>query len=471
VCAACARKQRHATENGALVPDDFWLRPDVQAAISHGEFGRLSLLVRRRSGLRQSDMAVRTGLSQGFLSQLEQGRRRLTRLDSVAAFLAGIGTPDGLIPRPLREQTVILPSPSRSAAPGGELAAHARAPHGASDVRDIATNAALQGLRFAEEMSTTNVTDLEVADLEATIARLAKEYVHTPVRRLFNEMVVTRDRLFHLLKGRQFPRQTQALYLLAGVSSLLLAHASQNLGDEEAALAQLQTAWTLAEHTDSDDLRAWVKGTVALIAEWSTEQHAALEYTEHALQFATTGETRARIAAIEARTAARLGNRDRALRALDELRRVRESGAEGGAGLQRFGGILTFPEAKQEYYIGGTYILLGEYDLAERHSARALHLYEHGPAADRSYGDEALARLNIATGHIATGEAEGAQEHLRTLFELPPEQRIKQLGDAMQGVAALLTGPRWAGSPLARSLADEARTYSTSGTRTKAIGP
>jgi transcriptional regulator with XRE-family HTH domain len=438
------------------VPEDFWQRPDVQEAITHGEFGRLSLLVRQRSGLRQSDMAVRTGLSQGFLSQLEQGRRRLTRLDSVAAFLAGIGTPDGLIPSPLREHTAVLHSPPRSAAPLGELTDRAGAPHGDSDMRDIATNAALQGLRFAE--------------LEATIARLAKEYVHTPVRRLFKEMVVTRDRLFHLLKGRQFPRQTQALYLLAGVSSLLLAHASQNLGDEDAALAQLQTAWTLAEHTrpahccgrgaDSDDLRAWVKGTVALIAEWSTEQHAALEYTQHALQFATTGETRARIAAIEARTAARLGNRDRALRALDELRRARESGTEGRAGLQRFGGILTFPEAKQEYYIGGTYILLGEYDLAEQHSARALHLYEHGPTAERSYGDEALARLNIATGHIATGEAEGAQE-----------QRIKQLGDAMRGVAALLTGPRWAGSPLARSLADEARTYSSSGTRTKVIGP
>jgi transcriptional regulator with XRE-family HTH domain len=463
------------------VPEDFWQRPDVQEAITHGEFGRLSLLVRQRSGLRQSDMAVRTGLSQGFLSQLEQGRRRLTRLDSVAAFLAGIGTPDGLIPSPLREHTAVLHSPPRSAAPLGELTDRAGAPHGDSDMRDIATNAALQGLRFAEEMATTNVTDLEVADLEATIARLAKEYVHTPVRRLFKEMVVTRDRLFHLLKGRQFPRQTQALYLLAGVSSLLLAHASQNLGDEDAALAQLQTAWTLAEHTrpahccgrgaDSDDLRAWVKGTVALIAEWSTEQHAALEYTQHALQFATTGETRARIAAIEARTAARLGNRDRALRALDELRRARESGTEGRAGLQRFGGILTFPEAKQEYYIGGTYILLGEYDLAEQHSARALHLYEHGPTAERSYGDEALARLNIATGHIATGEAEGAQEHLRTLFELPQEQRIKQLGDAMRGVAALLTGPRWAGSPLARSLADEARTYSSSGTRTKVIGP
>lgn len=469
VCASCTRTQQLEAELRPLVPEEFWQNPDVRTAIAGGDFGRLSLLVRRLAGLRQADMAFRTGLSQSFLSLLEQGRRRLTRLDNVAQFLAGIGTPDALIPGPLHDQVraELAAGGNRPALPPRNTErAHSRS-RGASH---LTADAAFQALRFMEEMAATNVTDLELADLESQVAQQATQYVHTPLRDLFTDMVGTRDQLFRLLKGRQFPRQTQRLYLLAGASSLLLAHASQNLGDEEAALIQLQTAWTLAEHTDSDDLRAWVKGTVALIAEWSTDQQVALEYTQQATQFATGAETRARIAAIEARTAARIGDRNRALQALDDLHRARDLTSRTDE-LGRFGGILTFPEAKQEYYIGGTYALLGEHTLAEQHSIKALDLYQSGPPNQRSYGDEALARLNIATGRIAAGDTEGAEEQLHILFALPEEQRIRQLADAMDGVAALLESPRCSRSPLARELADAARSYMSPRKRTKVINP
>ncbi|MEU9429044.1 helix-turn-helix transcriptional regulator [Streptomyces sp. NPDC048342] len=467
LCATCARGQRLVACSAPRVPDTVWRETEVQAAIAAWEFGRVSRLVRKAAGLRQDDIAFMTGLSQGHVSMLEAGSRRLTSLEKVAQFLNGIGAPDALLPAPLGgvQQAASTPlAPERTSLNEGNSGGGRQT----SDARNIAARAAAQSLQFVEEITNSNVSDVELVKLEAEVARLATEYVHAPLHSLFEDLLSTRDSIFSLLKGRQPPRQARELFLLAGTSCLLIAHASQNLGDEGAAIAQLQTAWTLAEHADRDDLRAWVKGTAALFAEWSPRQQAALDYAQQAMLLASGGETRARIAAIEARTAARVKDSDRAIAALDELKRARELRAEPG-GLTRFGGLLTFPVAKQEYYIGGTYALLGKHRLAEEHATAAIRLYESGPQELRSYGDEALARLDIVTARIAAGEVEGAGEQLRPILELPEDRRIRQLGDAMHGVARLLEDPRFARSRRARELADEARGYQVIDTRAKVI--
>nr|WP_243659546.1 XRE family transcriptional regulator [Streptomyces sp. BK205] len=417
-------------------------------------------------------MAHMTGLSQGFLSMLEAGNRRLTNLTKVARFLNGIETPVALLPASFRERyaaPAILPSP----APGAEPPV-VKLPGGsgeqAADLHELAAQAAVQSLRFAEGVTASNVSDVELEALEADVTRIATDYVHAPLHPLFNDLVLTRNKLFSLLNGRQPPHQTSQLYLLAGTSCLLLAHATQNLGDQDSAIAQIHTAWTLADHAAHDELRAWVKGTAALIAEWSTHRHSSLEYTQQALRYAPEGETRIRTAAIAARAAARVGDRTTALAALQELERARDQRTDPD-GLTRFGGLLTFPTAKQEYYIGGTYALLGEHQQAARHAARAINLYETGPADHRSYGDEALARLDVVTAHIATGELEAASEELQPILRLPEERRIRQLGDAMGEVAKLLEEPRIARSRTARDLADATRGYQVIDTRAKALTP
>ncbi|MEU1456853.1 helix-turn-helix domain-containing protein [Streptomyces avermitilis] len=467
-CSACARERRLDTRLQRRVPDTVWQHPEVQSAIAVWDFGRASRLIREQANLRQDDMAHMTGLSQGFLSMLEAGTRRLTNLDKVARFLNGIEAPDSLLPAPFHEHHAALPSPPLP--PTGPPAVDLQLATGeqAADLYELATQAAAQSLQFAEAATKTNVSEVELEGLESTITRIATDYVHAPLHPLFHDLLSTRDRLFSLLSGHQPPGQTRELYLLAGTSCLLLAHASQNLGDQDSAIAQLQTAGTLAEHADHDDLRAWVKGTAALIAEWSTHRHTALEYTQQAIRFAPVGETRVRTAAIGARAAARVGDRNTALAALKELEHAREQHTDPN-GLTRFGGLLTFPEAKQEYYIGGTYALLGEHERAEQHAAAAIGLYEMGPKEQRSYGDEALARLDIVTARIASGEIEGAGEQFQPILELPVDRRIRQLGDAVQEVATLLEEPRFARSRVARELADATRGYQVIDTRAKAL--
>jgi hypothetical protein len=98
-------------------------------------------------------------------------------------------------------------------------------------------------------------------------------------------------------------------------------------------------------------------------------------------------------------------------------------------------------------------------------------LYESGPDEHRSYGDEALARLDIVTARIAVGEIEGAGEQLQPILELPADRRIRQLGDAMRAVTRLLEEPRFARSSAAHALADATRGYQAIDTRTKALTP
>jgi tetratricopeptide (TPR) repeat protein len=223
-------------------------------------------------------------------------------------------------------------------------------------------------------------------------------------------------------------------------------------------MAQVRTAWTCAEQAGNTGLRAWTRGTAALISEWSPQNRMALKQAEHAATLAPAGESRIRIAAIEARTAARLGDRRRALAAIERLHRARTETPDPDE-VQQLGGLLTFPTAKQEYYLGATYTLLGEYAKAKQHAATAVQHYITGPREQRSYGDEALARLDIVTAGLAEGDIEGATQRLEQILTLPPELRIQQLGTVMDRVAGFLRQPTFAGSRQARELADLATGY------------
>ncbi|UNZ21367.1 hypothetical protein [Streptomyces sp. 891-h] len=119
-------------------------------------------------------------------------------------------------------------------------------------------------------------------------------------------------------------------------------------------------------------------------------------------------------------------------------RRVRTGEADRNDFGAAFGGLLTFPEPKQAYYAGGTYALLGEHERALGHAMLAIRQYETGLPEDRSYGDEALARVDVVTAHLALGNVDEAVRNLRAVLSIPPEQRISQLGAGLRRVLTAL---------------------------------
>ncbi|MFJ7590283.1 helix-turn-helix domain-containing protein [Streptomyces sp. NPDC097617] len=101
LCSACARSRIPTAPALPGVPERVWQDVDVRQALAALDFGKASRLIRQRGSLRQEDMAQLTGLSQAFLSMLESGSRRLTNIDKIIEFVAGIGAPAELVQLPL----------------------------------------------------------------------------------------------------------------------------------------------------------------------------------------------------------------------------------------------------------------------------------------------------------------------------------------------------------------------------------
>ena len=118
-CSGCARKAPRQPEPTPSVPAEVWRHAEVQEALIARDFGRMCQRVRVASGLRQSDMADLTGLSQAFLTMLESGTRRLTNIDKIVELLAGLNTPT--------ELTGPILLPPKSVAESDQAAWHTRA--------------------------------------------------------------------------------------------------------------------------------------------------------------------------------------------------------------------------------------------------------------------------------------------------------------------------------------------------------
>ncbi|MCX5206884.1 helix-turn-helix domain-containing protein [Streptomyces sp. NBC_00237] len=445
LCGACEKEAPRPAAQAVTIPAQVWSDSEIKVALRAMDFGLVSRLVRKLAGLRQEDFARLTGLSQGYLSQLESGSRRLSRLDKAQAFLDALKVPEGLRP--------VSASAQNSRTSVGDAGAATSV-----GLHDLAAGAAETSGLFAELIAPSNVDDDTLEQLGFTVSRIATDYVHAPLLPLFNQLIAVRDELFSLLRGRQRPQQSRELFMLAGTVCLLLAHASQNLGDQQSAMTQIRTARSCAEQADHTGLRAWIAGTVALITEWSPQSRMSLKLIEHAASLAPAGESRIRIAAIEARTAARVGDHTRALAAIGRMHQAQEETPQND-GLGHFGGLLTFPMAKQDYYLGGAYTLIGQYDEARTHATAAIEAYRSGPREERSYGDEALAQIDLITVGIIQGDTDGATTAVRHILDLPPEMRIRQLGTAMTRLSSLMGRPALRGNRDASELADLIQCY------------
>jgi transcriptional regulator with XRE-family HTH domain len=72
----------------------FWQAPDTLVALRSRDFGRLFRLLSAATGVSQTALGVATGLSQGQVSQVMNGARRLTRLEVIERVCDGLKMPD-----------------------------------------------------------------------------------------------------------------------------------------------------------------------------------------------------------------------------------------------------------------------------------------------------------------------------------------------------------------------------------------
>jgi tetratricopeptide (TPR) repeat protein len=87
------------------LPDGFWARQDVRQALIDRDFGALFRLVAKYAGASQTQIAIAVGMTQGQISTIVAGDRRVTAIDVAERALDGFDAPDmarvafGLAPR------------------------------------------------------------------------------------------------------------------------------------------------------------------------------------------------------------------------------------------------------------------------------------------------------------------------------------------------------------------------------------
>ena len=207
----------------------------------------------------------------------------------------------------------------------------------AADTRAMVARAAAVSLDFLTSAENDRVPPAVLDHISSELRRIAVDYVHRPLPPLFLDLVELRDHTFRLLRERPHPQQARQLFFVAGTVCTLLAHASQNMGYASAARTQAQTAWACADQADHTDLRAWVRGTQALIAEWTDAHAEAIAFTQQGELIARSTESKVRLAAIRARTHARAGDAGRAIEAVEQATQYRDAPHQPDS-LAEFGG-------------------------------------------------------------------------------------------------------------------------------------
>ncbi|WP_329408548.1 hypothetical protein OG563_40220 [Nocardia vinacea] len=309
----------------------------------------------------------------------------------------------------------------------------------ASVVTSATDNTGLAGdagrsTEFAEWAGNSRPDQLTVDALAYELAGIAQRFVHGSPQPLLSELSFVRDRVRAALQAGPPPQRASELLFLGGLAIELLAQITGILGATIVAMQHALAAESLAERAGHRDLRAWVIGTKALIAEWSGNLPAALAFAREAAAYAPAGHQRIRLAALEARCAARTGQRQAAESAIARALRAFEAGLTGADAVAQFGGVLHFRPAKMACYIGTTYRILGDHRNAELFALGAVQGYCTGPAHERSYGHEAVARADVAIIRIERGALDSADEVLAPVFDLPESQRVPRVIESMRTV-------------------------------------
>jgi tetratricopeptide (TPR) repeat protein len=321
--------------------------------------------------------------------------------------------------------------------------------------RALIQAAAHESSAHAEWAEGSNVGEATLEQLDADVRRIAADYVHAPPLPMFAEMLRVRDRIYFLLAGRQKPAATAHLHLLAGVLCGLLANASTDLGYRDAAAEQARAAWAYGDIIGHNGLRAWTRGMQALIEYWSGRPQHAVRLAQSARRYADSVTAEVRLHSIEGRAWSLLGDAREASRCLCAAAKARESSKSDDYLHDEVGGVFGFADTKNHCYAGAAFIHLGQADPALEATSRAVELYAGGPAEQRSYGAESLARVDTAVAHLLKQRLDGAADSLALVLAIPAGLRIAQLGDRLADVRARLAGTEFSGAREARGLRDQ----------------
>lgn len=310
---------------------------------------------------------------------------------------------------------------------------------------------AVASAEFARFIAQRNADELVVEQLEADVARLARAYVSHPLLELYVEIQRLRDGVFELLRGRQHPRQTTDLYVAASRLCGLSAHVCLDLGDYDSAATHARTARACAEAVGHDGMLAWVRAVESLIAYWTGQYERAARLAQAGRQHRAGGSLGARLASLEARALAMVGDRAGAVAALADAERSREA----MPGHDDAPGMFTFPAAKQFAYAGTSHLAMGGREHVQQaitSADTAIRLYRSAEDDDQSVGDLFAAHVDLARGHLLLGDLDGTEAMLGFVLDSPPERMSASIVRRLTALGGELSRAQYGGAVRAAHL-------------------
>ncbi|MFE1781531.1 hypothetical protein ACFW9F_02790 [Streptomyces sp. NPDC059506] len=365
----------------------------------------------------------------------------LAPASSAASRAAPPADPPLVVP-PSRPAPVLLPTEQAAALPvvGGPFSSEPRFDAGTTELERQVAMAARRALRFSAMAEGSSIGPETLGQIHDEVRRLTVAYPKLALPTLLGDLVEVQDLTFRLLEhGRVKPLQARELYLLAGITSGMLAKASHDLGNPSAAMMQARTAFVCADNADHHAMRAWVRSLQSLISYWAGRPAEAADYATLGQNAAgnVRGTTGVWLACLSARAHALIGDAEATRTAIQQAEEARA--AVEPDDLDAFGGIMTFPVPRQLYYVAEATVHLGDDPaLGETRSEAAVTAYRDASEDEWAFGDEAGAQTDLALARIARGEIEGAIEAVRSVLDLPVEQRNFGITSSAQRVHAAL---------------------------------
>lgn len=304
---------------------------------------------------------------------------------------------------------------------------------------------AARSAEFARFIAQRNADEFVVEQLEADVARLARAYVSHPLMEQYVEIKRLRDGVFDLLRGRQHPRQTTDLYLSASRLCGLSAHVCLDLGAYDSAATHARTARACAEAAGHEGMLAWVRAVESLIAYWTGRYEQAARLAQAGRRHRASGSIGARLASLEARALAIVGDSAGALAALSDAERSREA----ISGRDEVLGVFDFPVAKQFAYAGTTLLAVGGQEHVHRaivSAETAIRLYRSADGDDQSVGDLFAAHLDLASGHLLLDDLDGTEEMIGFVLQSSPERMSASIVRRLTLLGRELGGSQYGGA-------------------------
>lgn len=310
------------------------------------------------------------------------------------------------------------------------------------------------------------VDPTSIEQIQSTVWRLARRYHEMSPTRLLAEARQARDMAYMLLERTRRPAQTADLYLSAGQACGLMALSSFDLAIWDAAEDQARSAHTYAELVDHAGLRAWSRGTQALIAYWTGQPRRAVNLAQAGIGEAPAGAGMARLHDIEARAWAHLGSAAAVDSAIEEADRSMDEATGDDDLLDGVGGEFGWGMSLHSACAGTALLGVGDADGAAsriRTALGALTLDPHGSLVPER------AHIDLAAAELIAGRFDAAVAALDQVWAVPVPHRRHGLTGRLHGVARTLTTGRWSNEPEAAELRDRIEAFNTEATTQRAL--